>query len=133
MLNRAIELAKGNEEVKVGLSVQVPKSLKEDFETICKENGVSMSSMLLSLIQVAVAEVQEKENLIFEVNKELNRLISEKNMLLKIQSQNEDDIYEQKDGSVVFISAELADLSSQIEILEGKLLELMSLKGGLEN
>ena len=132
MLNRAIELAKGNEEIKVGLSVQVPKSLKEDFETICKQNSVSMSSMLLSLIQVAVAEVEEKENLIFEVNKELNRLISEKNMLLKIQSQNSDDIYEQKDGSVVFITQELDDLSSKIKTLEQKLLELMKLKGGLE-
>lgn len=56
MLNKAIQLAKGNEEPKVGLSVQVPKSLKDDFENICKENNVSMSSMLLSLIQVVVNE-----------------------------------------------------------------------------
>ena len=125
--------AKGTEEIKVGLSVQVPQSLKDDFETICKENNVSMSSMLLSLIQVAVEEVQEKENYIFEINKELNRLISDKNMLLKIQSQSDEDVYEQKDGSVIFISQELESYSTEIAALEEQLLHLMTLKGGLEN
>jgi len=54
ILDKAIELAKANDELKVGLSVQVPKSLKEDFENICKENDVSMSSILLSFIQILV-------------------------------------------------------------------------------
>lgn len=56
MLSKAIRLAKGTEEPKIGLSVQVPKSLKVEFENICIKNGISMSSMLLSLIQVAVDE-----------------------------------------------------------------------------
>lgn len=56
MLNSALGLAKGNDETKVGISVQIPKSLKEDFEELCKKNGVSMASMLQALVQIAVNE-----------------------------------------------------------------------------
>ena len=56
MLSSALGLAKGNDETKVGISVQIPKSLKEDFEELCKKNGVSMASMLQALVQIAVNE-----------------------------------------------------------------------------
>lgn len=56
MISSALSLAKGNKEKKVGISVQIPKSLKEDFEELCKKNGVSMGSMLQALVQVAVNE-----------------------------------------------------------------------------
>lgn len=56
MLSSALGLAKGNDETKVGISVQIPKSLKEDFEELCKKNSVSMASMLQALVQIAVNE-----------------------------------------------------------------------------
>ena len=56
VLSSALGLAKGNDETKVGISVQIPKSLKEDFEELCKKNGVSMASMLQALVQIAVNE-----------------------------------------------------------------------------
>ena len=58
MLASALGLAKGNDETKIGISVQVPKTLKEDFEEICKTNNVSMASMMQALIQIAVEEAK---------------------------------------------------------------------------
>ena len=43
------------DEKKVGLNIKIPLSLKEDFDFVCKANGVSMTSKMLKLIQVAVA------------------------------------------------------------------------------
>ena len=56
MYKSALLKSKSINELKIGLSVQVPKGLKDEFESICKENNVSMSSMLLSLIYVVVEE-----------------------------------------------------------------------------
>lgn len=132
MLNKAIELAKGNEEPKVGLSVQVPKSLKDEFENICKENNVSMSSMLLSLIQVAVDEIDEKENVILDINKSLLSIISEKEMLQKIYDQTGENELELTDGTVKYLKKDLDSLNHRIKSLEVELGHLMSMKGGIE-
>jgi len=59
MLKSALDFARGNEDEKVGLSVQLPKRLKEEFETLCKANSVSMASVMQGLIHVAIKENKE--------------------------------------------------------------------------
>jgi len=59
MLKSALDYAKGNEDEKVGLSVQLPKRLKEEFEILCKANSVSMASVMQGLIHVAIKENKE--------------------------------------------------------------------------
>ncbi len=132
MLNKAIKLAKGTEEPKIGLSVQVPKSLKDDFENICKENNVSMSSMLLSLIQVAVDEIKEKENLIAEMEKALAQLENKRQMLKKVYAKSGLDELEMEDGSIMYIKKDLESLNHEIESLENDIGNLLSMKGGIE-
>ena len=55
-LRRALSIAKGSEERKVGLNVQFPISLKEEFEAFCKKQGVSMTGMILGLVQDTLDE-----------------------------------------------------------------------------
>ena len=56
MLKNAVYIAKGTDEEKVPVSLKVPKSLKEEFETVCKNESVSMNSMFCALAQIAVNE-----------------------------------------------------------------------------
>ena len=55
-LNKALVKAKRNDEEKVGLNIKIPISLKNEFDELCKNNGVSMTAMMLSLIEVAIEE-----------------------------------------------------------------------------
>ena len=58
MLERALMKAKRGEEKKVSINYQVPSSLKEDFDKLCKDNNVSVTAMLNSLMEVALEEHQ---------------------------------------------------------------------------
>lgn len=56
MLQRALEKAKKGDDKKVSINFQVPSLLKEEFEKLCKESGVSVTAMLNSLMEVALEE-----------------------------------------------------------------------------
>lgn len=55
---RALDIAKGSEEKKVGFNLQIPSSLKEKVEQFCKHNGVSMTAMINGLMQSMMEEVE---------------------------------------------------------------------------
>jgi hypothetical protein len=61
MLNDALNLAKRDDGEKVGLSVQIQKSLKDDFEELCKANNVSMASMLQAMIKISVMQYRGEQ------------------------------------------------------------------------
>ncbi|MDD2839311.1 hypothetical protein [Sulfuricurvum sp.] len=56
MLQRALEKAKKDDDKKVSINFQTPSLLKEEFEKLCKESGVSVTAMLNSLMEVALEE-----------------------------------------------------------------------------
>jgi antitoxin component of RelBE/YafQ-DinJ toxin-antitoxin module len=56
MLQRALDKAKRGDDKKVNINFQVPSLLKEEFEKLCKESGVSVTAMLNSLMEVAIEE-----------------------------------------------------------------------------
>lgn len=56
MLEIATSLAKGDEDEKVPVSLKVPKTLKEEFEALCKARNVSMNAMFCAMAKVAVDE-----------------------------------------------------------------------------
>lgn len=56
MLKRALEKAKKGDDKKVSINFQVPSLIKDEFEKLCKESGVSVTAMLNSLIEVAIEE-----------------------------------------------------------------------------
>lgn len=55
---RALDIAKGSEEKKVGFNLQIPSSRKEEVEEFCKHNGVSMTAFINGLLQTAMEEVK---------------------------------------------------------------------------
>ena len=55
-LDKALNKAKRTDEEKVGLNIKVPIGLKNEFEEVCKKHGVSMTSMMLSLIETIIDE-----------------------------------------------------------------------------
>lgn len=56
MLQRALEKAKKGDDKKVSINFQVPSLIKDEFEKLCKESGVSVTAILNSLIEVAIEE-----------------------------------------------------------------------------
>lgn len=125
MLRKAIELAKGNEEPKVGLSVQVPKSLKDEFENICKENNVSMSSMLLSLIQVAVDESKHSEPNVMKMNEELNKLKRTRRSIEETIDKTGETELEDTNGVIHYLDRDLKSVKLQIKTLEVELEKIL--------
>ncbi len=121
MLSKAIKLAKGNEEPKIGLSVQVPKNLKDEFENICKENNVSMSSMLLSLIQVAIDESKNENRSIGTIKAELSALYASRKSIEEVMDKTGERILETTDGVVHYLERDLGGINFQIEALEVEL------------
>lgn len=55
---RALDIAKGTEEKKVGFNLQIPSSRKEEVDEFCKHNGVSMTAFINGLLQAAMEEVK---------------------------------------------------------------------------
>jgi len=56
MLKQALAKAKKENEKKVSINFQVPISLKEEFDNLCRNNTVSLTAMLNSLMEVAIDE-----------------------------------------------------------------------------
>ena len=56
MLEKALQKAKQGDEKKVSINFQVPISLKEEFDALCKKNSVSLTAMLNSLMEVVLQD-----------------------------------------------------------------------------
>lgn len=56
LLKKSLQKAKRNEDEKVGLNIKVPIGMKNEFDELCKQHGVSMTSMMLSLIETIIEE-----------------------------------------------------------------------------
>ncbi|MBN2833631.1 MAG: hypothetical protein JXR48_01565 [Candidatus Delongbacteria bacterium] len=56
MIEKAMQYAKNPVEEKIGFSFQIPVSMKQEFERVCKLNGVTMTNMLLGLIKATNEE-----------------------------------------------------------------------------
>ncbi|MDQ1339566.1 MAG: hypothetical protein QG567_718 [Campylobacterota bacterium] len=81
MLKNAINIAKGADEEKVPVSLKIPKSLKDEFEVLCKNEGVSMNSMFCALAQLAVTENKggADKNDVLEIDRKIEQLQEEVN------------------------------------------------------
>lgn len=73
MLQRALEKAKRGDDKKVNINFQVPSFLKDEFEKLCKESGVSVTAMLNSLMEVALEEKHGYNMDTVKLLEELNR------------------------------------------------------------
>lgn len=101
MLQRALEKAKKGDDKKVSINFQVPSLIKDEFEKLCKESGVSVTAMLNSLIEVAIEESrgieingQDTMKLLDELKNAQMQLQQAKNMIA-----NGDDIVFTTEGA----------------------------------
>jgi len=92
-LNKALMKAKRTDEEKVGLNIKVPISLKNNFDALCKKNSVSMTSMMLALIENAVDEDTDTNNLALDVL--LDRLADARS-----RKKSYEDLYEKAGENV---------------------------------
>ncbi|WP_294956989.1 hypothetical protein [Sulfurovum sp.] len=87
-LEKALNKAKRTDEEKVGLNIKVPVGLKNEFEEVCKKHGVSMTSMMLSLIETIVDEshgIRDAKEIEFQ------RLLNDRISLLNEQIKHFED------------------------------------------
>jgi hypothetical protein len=68
MLNDAIEKARKNDELKVGFSLKMPKSLKDRLDSTAKKNNVPVGSLVISMLETVFDNYDKSE----ESNKEID-------------------------------------------------------------
>lgn len=82
MLFRAISLAKKEGSKKVPINFQVYPELKDLFESLCKKNNVSVTSMLTALMETAI---EEAKGVYF--NLDVNALMQINQRILEIEKE----------------------------------------------
>lgn len=81
MYKQALKKAQNAEQKKVGFNLQLPVGLKKDFEKLCKANGVSVTSMIVSLIEVTLEEsALAMEPLVEKSIDNLKKILNEDNV-----------------------------------------------------
>ncbi len=63
MLNKVLQMSKSIDDEKVGVSFQMPKSLKVEIDQLCERNGIKLTTFFNSLSQVAIEELNGKGDL----------------------------------------------------------------------
>ncbi len=123
MLQRALEKAKRGDDKKVNINFQVPSLLKEEFEKLCKESGVSVTAMLNSLMEVAIEEnrgIEITGQDTLKLIEELNQAQESLNELQRMISNGE-DIIVATDGTVIDCHAEVDVASAKITAITAEL------------
>ena len=122
-LENAVKFAKRANEEKMGYRFQFPISLKEEFEIVCQENGVSMTDMILGLISSSVDEHKGISNstTLSIVNKieDLSLKLDDLHMLHNKVGQ---DTLMMQDGSELYIVDDMDTLNIQLKALKRELI-----------
>lgn len=63
MLDKVLQMSKSVDDEKVGVSFQMPKSLKKAIDKLCEKNGIKLTTFFNSLSQVAIEELNGKGDL----------------------------------------------------------------------
>ncbi|WP_428738892.1 hypothetical protein [Sulfurimonas sp.] len=95
MLNEALKKAKKDEEKKVSINFQVPSSLKEEFDKLCRDNEVSLTAMLNSLMEVTIEESKGLGTSELEFAK---HLLAEAKSWMYHKVHQDDNFYDYIDG-----------------------------------
>lgn len=116
-IKKAISLAKGSDEKRVGFNLQMPSILKLEFEQFCKANEVKMTAMILALMRTALDEEKEKDDAIDKIEFKISQLEDQRVMLQKVYDTTGDEI-KTEDGSIKYVKKDLDEINKQIKSLE---------------
>ena len=117
-IKKAISLAKGSDEKRVGFNLQMPATLKAEFEQFCKINEVKMTAMILALMRTALNEDKEKKDAIDKLEFNLSQLEDQRAMLQKVYDNSGLEEIKMEDGTIKYIKKDLDKLNKQIQDLE---------------
>ena len=56
MIEKVLQMSKSVDDEKVGVSFQMPKSLKDKIDKLCEKNSIKLTTFFNSLAQVAIDE-----------------------------------------------------------------------------
>ena len=118
-LNQAIKIAKGDDEEKVGMSVKMPVSLKEELVALANGNNVSTNALIVALLSVGISgdEVVEGSLSYESLVNELLRLEQFKEDILAHIDDNgglDDSIPSERE-----LHLRLKSLETTIDVLKG--------------
>jgi len=80
MRSKILKKVKSQDDKKFNMNFLIPLSLKEGFEKACKQDGVKMSSILVSMIEDYIEEFNEEQI------KNIQHLINQGNNILEMIS-----------------------------------------------
>lgn len=124
MLYQALQKAKKGDDKKVAVNIQVPSTLKDAFEELCKSEGVSMTALMCALMETAIEE-QTKNS--FYKNDTLQLVEELEKTLNSIKS-----IEDAKETGADPIDVGLGDISWDT-VLDAKYAVINAIKTELEN
>ncbi|MFA6137795.1 MAG: hypothetical protein WC667_06890 [Sulfurimonas sp.] len=81
MRKKAVELAKGQDEEKVGISLKIPKNLKDRLQLFSEQEDVSMNALITSCIELMLDDscgnlLKQIDNLLVQEIGQLSHKIS---------------------------------------------------------
>ena len=91
MINKVLKMSKSLDDEKVGVSFQMPKSLKNEVDKLCEENGIKLTTFFNSLAQVALDEHKEQAVNYSSLRAEL---LQQKQFLKDFDGGDDDDMIE---------------------------------------
>lgn len=76
-----IKSVQGQDEEKVGFSLKLPKSLKEDLQSLCEEKSISMNAVIVATLQSLInddcgKEIKGMKRLLLSYREDINKRIT---------------------------------------------------------
>ena len=121
-LKSALKFAKSANEEKTGYRFQFPISMKDEFETICEKNGVSMTDMILGLINSAIEEDKGfSDSTTLSIIKKIDEIEKEIKNLDEIYQKTGDEVLELSDGTFKNLRQESESEKLKLKALQSEL------------
>lgn len=119
-LANIVKIAKGEDEVKVGISLKVPVSIKNRLEEFSKENNISVNALINAMILNGFEDVPVDKELFIELNN-LEKSLS--SFLLSEEQGGENfDGFFCNPGAIDNFSEEISQTISRVKSLRKLLL-----------
>ena len=121
-LDNALKFAKNATAEKVPFRFQFPVDTKEEFEELCEKHKVSMTDMILGLINSAIDEDKGLTNVsVINIINKIEELEKQYVNLSKVHNDTGDDVMECADGTIIYVSDDMEKLKFRIKVLNKEL------------
>ena len=121
-LENALNFAKTANEEKMGYRFQFPISMKNEFESICEKNGVSMTDMILGLISSAIDESKGlSDSTTLSIVNKIEELEDKLDNDIKLFNKVEEDVITDVNGDDYYLTDNIQAYQLKISALKAEL------------